>query len=446
MNVIQSQFHESIAKTIRRQGKRLLSTGLLLAVGLGLWAQSIDKAKDMLKAGKVADAKTEIDKALAVEKNQKNPEAWYTKVKVYNAIAVNDPLKNQFPDARAQALEALKKYVEVADKDDKKLLLLQLDAYKPVNDIYQGYFQDGASAYNAGNFNGALSDFIWAIKSSDFMTSKGWMTMKIDTTCTLYAGISAEKANKRDTAAIYYSKLVDAGIDTLASANMSQIYKWLVDYYNTAKDGANTKKYLAAGKAKFPNDPFWLGLELENLRTAGGNKDSLFAKYQEITEHFPKNHIYFFNYGVELYQYATDTSTGKRPANSEDLIQKAKTEFAKCLEVNPDYVQAALALGQISYNQGIDLQSQTKLIKGSKPEDIKKRADLRIAAGKKFDEALPYFEKVDQILGSKGKLKMDEKTTLKDTYDLLINIYDQKNLKDKSDAYTTKYNNVDKDH
>ena len=103
-------------------------------------------------------------------------------------------------------------------------------------------------------------------------------------------------------------------------------------------------------------------------------------------------------------------------------------------------------MGQITYNQAVDIKAGTKDIKGTKPEDIKKRADLRIAAGKKFDEAIPYFEKVEKILGSQGKLKMDNRTTLKDAYDLLITIYEQKNLKDKVDFYTTKFNNVDKEH
>jgi hypothetical protein len=53
---------------------------------------------------------------------------------------------------------------------------------------------------------------------------------------------------------------------------------------------------------------------------------------------------------------------------------------------------------------------------------------------------------VDQDLGTKGKLKMDEKTSLKDAYDLLITIYETKNLKEKAEAYTTKFNDVDKNH
>jgi hypothetical protein len=422
--------------------KRLLLTGMLALTGWGLFAQSADKAKDLLKANKIPEAKAEIDKVLASEKNQKNGDAWYTKLKVYNAIAANDQLKTQYPDARYQAFDALKKYTDV---DDKKLLLLQMDQYKPVNEIYQGFFQVGANEYNGGKYDSALMNFSAALQTSAFMNAKGWTTLKIDTTSTLYAGISAEKAGKRDSAAVYYGKLAEAKIANINGSNMIDIYKWLVDYYNQKKDEANTKKYIGLAKEQYPDDLFWPSTELDNLREKGP-KDSLWAKYDEITTKFTKNHLFYFNYGLELYQYASDTSSGKRPANADVLIAKAQENLKKCLEIQPDYPQAALVLGQISYNAGVDMQAQTKKIPGKAPEDVKKRADLRIAAGKKFDEAIPYFEMVDKDLGSKGKLKMDEKTSLKDAYDLLITIYEQKNLKDKVDAFTTKFNNVDKDH
>jgi len=423
--------------------RRLLLTGFLAAAGMGLFAQNVDKAKDLLKSNKLPDAKAEIDKVLATDKGQKNPEAWYTKLKVYNALAANDQTRAQYPDARDQAFEALKKYTEI---DDKKLLLLQVDGYKPVNEIYQGYFQIGANDYNGGKYEDALKNFSGALAASSFMNSKGWTNLKIDTTSTLYAGISAEKAGKKDSAAIFYGKLADAKIANINGSNMIDIYKWLVDYYNTKKDRANTQKYLNLAKEQYPDDLFWPSTELDIIREEG-NKDSLFAKYDEIVTKFPKNHLFAFNYGLELYQHASDTTKGPRPANYDALTAKAQEMLKKCLEIQPDYPQAALVLGQISYNQGVDLQAQTKKIPGKAPEDIKKRADLRIAATKKFDEAIPYFEMVDKDLGSKGKLKMDEKSALKDAYDLLITIYEQKSTaKDKVDLYTNKFNNVDKDH
>lgn len=424
--------------------RRLFLTGFLAMAGMGLFAQSVDKAKDALKANKIPDAKTQIDGALAVEKNQKNADAWYTKLKVYNAIAANDQLRGQYPDARDQAFDALKKYVDL-DEKEKKLISLTMDGYKPVNEIYQGYFQIGANDYNTGKYDEALKNFTGAIATSTYMTAKGWTKLPIDTTSTLYAGISAEKANKKDSAAIFYGRLADAKISSINGTNMIDIYKWLVDFYHNKKDDANTQKYIGLAEAQYPDDLFWPSTQLDILREKG-NKDSLWAEYDRIVTHFPKNHLFFFNYGLELYQFANDTSSGHRPPNYQTLIDKATEMLKKCLEIQPDYPQAALVLGQIYYNAAVDMQADTKKIPGKGPEDIKKRADLRIAAGKKFDEAIPYFEMVDKDLGTKGKLKMEEKSALKDAYDLLINIYQEKKIKDKEDTYTNKFNNVDKDH
>ncbi|HEX4374558.1 MAG TPA: hypothetical protein VHZ50_14750, partial [Puia sp.] len=349
------------------------------------------------------------------------------------------------PDARPQAFEALKTYVQI---DDKKLILLQLDQYKVINEIYQSYFQLGAADYNSGKYNDALENFKGAISASAFMTEKGWINMKIDTTSNIYAGISAEKAKKRDTAAIYYGRLADAKI---SGNNMIEIYKWLSNYYSTDKnDQPDALKYIDIGKELYPNDSSWKDLEVNvyenqlDLYRKSGNKDSLFAAYDRVVAKFPNNNIFLYNYGLEMYQYASDTT--KRPANADELVNRAKDILNKSLAIKPDYPQAALILGEISYNEAVDMQAKARTIKGSTPDAVKKRADLRDQAMKKYDESVPFFQKVEADLGQKGKLKMDDKTALRGAYDSLVTIYEQKKQKDKSDAYTLKYNNIDKDH
>jgi tetratricopeptide (TPR) repeat protein len=425
--------------------KSILLTVLVAIAGLSLNAQSLDKAKEFLKANKLTDAKTQIDGVLADAKNAKNADAWFYKSKIYEGIAASDQLKAQFPDARAQAFEALKNYVAF---DDKKLILLQLDQYKVINEIYQSYFQLGAADYNSGKYNDALENFRGAIDASTFMTEKGWVNMKIDTTSNIYAGISAEKAKKRDTAAIYYGRLADAKI---AGTNMIEIYKWLANYYSADKnDQDDALKYAGIGRELYPNDSSWKDIEVNvydnqlDLYRKNGNKDSLFAAYDRVVAKFPNNNIFLYNYGLEMYQYASDTT--KRPANADELINRAKDILNKSLAIKPDYPQAALVLGEISYNEAVDLQAKARTIKGSTPDATKKRADLRDQAMKKYDESIPQFQKVEADLGTKGKLKMDDKTALRNAYDSLVTIYEQKKQKDKSDAYTTKYNNIDKDH
>lgn len=422
--------------------KRMLLSLFMAVICSGLFAQSVDKAKELLKANNLQGAKDEIDKVLLVDKNQKNAEAWYTKVKVYNAIAVNDQLKTQNPDALIQSLDALKKYTQL---DDKKLASLTLDQYKPINEIYQGLFQAGAASYNSQKYPDALVDFRGAIAAIAFMFKQGWIKQSMDTTATLYAGISAEKSDKRDEAVIYYKTIADSGITKIGGNDMAEIYKWLADYYIRKGDKETGAKYTALGQSKYPNDIFYDELQLDNLRK-NGPKDSLFAKYEQINKQHPDSGIYFFNYGLELYQYATDTSTGKRVANSDELMHNAQDKLLTSVKLTPNYPQAYLVLGQIAYNEGVEFQVLGKPKGNTNAEELKKRQDYRAQSVKKFDEAIPYLEKVDQLLGIQPKLKKADKVALRDAYDMLITIYESKKDKPKIDAWTDKYNNVDKVH
>jgi hypothetical protein len=78
--------------------------------------------------------------------------------------------------------------------------------------------------------------------------------------------------------------------------------------------------------------------------------------------------------------------------------------------------------------------------------ELKQRQDYRAQSAKKFDEAIPYLEKVEQLLGSQPKLKKADKVALRDSYDMLVTIYESKKDQAKIAYWTDKYNNVDKVH
>ena len=110
-----------------------------------------------------------------------------------------------------------------------------------------------------------------------------------------------------------------------------------------------------------------------------------------------------------------------------------------------------MLLGQIYYNQAVDVINKNKAIKPKgnvklTPAQLKEKETLRQESTKKFDQAIEQFVKIDELLGGQGKLKMEEKQFLKDSYDLLITIYEQKQNTEKAGAYTEKFNNVDKVH
>src|SRR2546421_6545507 len=233
------------------------------------------------------------------------------------------------------------------------------------------------------------------------MLEKGWLTSKIDTTSVLYAGVSAEKLNKPDEAATYYAQLANSRISKYGGDELIGVYQWLAKYYADKKDVANATKYIDLGKELFPKDPFWSGLELD-MAKGSGDKQALFSKYEEIISKNPGNHLFQYDYAYELYKYGYDTSKTKRPANSDELIQKALTNVNSVIKTKPDYPQAQLFAGQIIFNQGVDILADSKKIKSTKPEDVKRKNDLKAEAMKKFDESTPYFLDVDKLLGSQG--------------------------------------------
>lgn len=459
--------------------KKVLLTVLLAATGFGLYAQKLDKAKDLLGKKKLTEAKNEIDGVLGIEKNQALSEPYYQKSKIYLAISKDSTLKSTVPDARDVAFASLKKYLEVdslKEKDDKKrYLLLTFEGNQPLIDIYSGYSKDGASFYNAGNYNDALTNFKKTLEVFDVLAERGIVPMKLDTTTTLYAGISAEKASKPAEAAVYYAKIAEA---KAKSEGFVEIYKWLADHYRQKNDIATAQKFSALGKEVYPEDQFWTGFDLEMLSDKG-TKAELFKKYEDVIKENPDNHIFLFNYAVELYKEGYQEDVSKRPANSKELINKAAEMMKRTLEKKPDYANANMVMGQILYNQGVDINTENKAIRpqgGTKltPDQLKKKDELRQEVVKKFDEATPYFEKVDELLDSQAKLKMEDKEILKNALDLLITINEEKTaqletkrnaadtqkktaevkqyeadikkLQDKTAIYTDKFNNVDRKH
>lgn len=431
--------------------KSLFLSLMLVATSAGLFAQKLEKAKDLLGKKKLAEARAEIDNVVALEKNASNAEAWYVKAKVYSTIAADSVAEAGVPNAKDEAFTALKKYIDLERtvKDTaKRYLLLTLDNRKPLTDLYSAYSKEAATYYNAGNFNDALAGFRGSLEVFEVLADEGWTGgLMLDTISVLYAGISAEKANKLDTAAHYYGIIADS---KARAQGYESIYKWLTDYYRQQGKTDLSLKYLHLGREVYPEDPFWNGFEV-NILSESGDKEKLFDKYEEMTKSNPTNPIYFYNYAVELYKAAYNEDTAKRPANSKEMTDKAVDMAKKSIEVDPNYPNSRMLLGQIYYNQAVDIINYNKTIrpKGNiklTPVQLKQKEDLRQETTKKFDMAIEQFEKIDGMLGKDGKLKMEEKQFLKDSYDLLINIYDQKQDSDKAAEYTEKFNNVDKVH
>lgn len=430
--------------------KRLALLSLMTISLLSAFSQKIDKAKDLLTKGKLVDAVLEIDKFLAIDKNKNNPDAIYLKGKILVAISKDNSASDFIPNAKDSALFLIKQYLETEKKQKdstKRNLAMLMDNNQLIFELYREFTGLGASTFQAGKYQDASDNFIKSLDVLNVLISNKMIANVFDTTTHLYVGIAAEKAGNKDVAAKYYSLIADRAI---VSDGFVEIYKWLADYYNRKEDIASASKYLNQGRKAYPADSFWDAFDLEMLGEKG-TKEQLFKKYDEIIAKFPQNHLYPFNYAVELYQLGYNPDNTKRPANSVELMKSAMAQVRKSIEINPSYANSQMLLGQMIYNEGVDFNTINKTIRPQggvklKPEELKKKDELRKLMTAKFDESLPYFEKVEQLLDVQGKLKMEDKQILKDAFDLMITIYENKAKPEKVTEYTDKFNSVDKKH
>jgi len=429
----------------------LLTISLAILTVAAGYSQKLNKAKNLFSQNKVAEAQAEIDGVVKDPKQNENSDAWYLRAQIYNHIMKDSSRPQDKEMARNNTWESLKKYLELEEKkeENKRHLLLTLDNRQPLIDLYSSHSADGATFYNASNFNDALGSFEKSLEIFDLMAQQGFIEgTTLDTVTTLYAGISAEKANKMDLAAKYYGKLAEA---KATDEGFVELYKWLADhYYKRKEDIATSTKFINLGRELYPEDEFWTSYELEMLREQD-DKTALFDKYKQIISEKPNDYLNKFNYAVELYQVGYNSDSALRPANSKELLEEAKSQLLSSLKDNPDFPNSNLVLAQIYYNEGVEITAENNKIRpvaGGRltAEQTKEKERLRILTNEKYDQAKVYLEKVEQLLGSQGTLKAQERMFLRDAYDMLIMIYEQQKDRDKANAYTEKYNNVDKDH
>jgi hypothetical protein len=406
--------------------RKLFLTAALLAGSTALFAQNLDKVQELISKQKYADAKGEIDKALTDAKGQKNANAWYYKGVIYNELAKDSTKDNSA--YRADAYAALKKSQEL----DPKNIMGELEQNWRLFDIYNYYLNTAIKNHNAKDYPAALNNYKNALDVQQYIHSKGFaynnQTLPaMDTTVTLYAGSAAYMA--KDTAAgiQYFQKLADAKV---GGKEYMDVYQMLVDYYNRKGDQANAQKYATVGKQLYPQSEYWTYYELQDpaLRE---DKAKLLAKYQEVMARNPENKSLALDYAIEMFNY---TYGQDKPADYKASQGRLDSAIRNAISVN-NTAEANYLMVQSISNQIYDVQEAQRAVKGTKPEDVKKKNAYTTEINKKYDEMVKYAETAAQQFSERSELKSVEKANYKAVLNQLTNYYKFKKQLDKSKTY-----------
>jgi tetratricopeptide (TPR) repeat protein len=419
--------------------RKTIIAAIFIITGFAAGAQSVDDAVKQLEKNR-DKAKESIDKITADPANAKNADAWYAKAQIYNALATDDKYKTSIPDAYDQAFDAFKKAFD-ADPNNKRMMV---ELYKSGFVAYEGVANRAAAAYQANNMNAAFEGYKKTLEDGDYLKSKnlsysGYSVPKLDTGMVFMAGYTAMKLDKTDDALKYFAQIADAKIGKEADYVIP--YQFLTYQYKARKDEANFKKYVELGHQVYPKDPYFITIMIDWARE-NNNYPEMFNGYEELIALQPDSLNNSLSYASEMFDYLFIKNPDKKPADYDAIASKIETQINKTLSKDYDPLSSNLIIGQLYYNQGLDQATEADKIKGTKPEDTKKKADLKAKAKAKYDQSIPYVEKVSSMLEQKGTLNLKEKGTLKNMYIMLGDMYTATGNKAKADEYDKKYSSL----
>jgi len=387
------------------------------------------------------EAKAGIDNYLLNPKKANDAEALYYKGRIYNSLSREEETsKNDAFIYKSTAFESFKKY-QLIDKKDVYMLLENHTSYL---DLYYGFYDLGAKQFNSKNFEGAEMAFKKAIEVKDFILSKKYeynqtTLYATDTSLILNIAAAAIQAKKEDEAVAYYKMLTDVNI---AGADFKEIYLYMVDYYSKKDNSTELKNILTKAKKLYPGDDTWFDTEIK-IVSKSGNKEMIFSKYDELLAENPTSFLLSYNYAVEIYNslYGKEATHPGDIALSDKLTQTIKLAIKN---ESTTEITATMLMTNHLYNMGFDILNRVSMNKSVKPEDVKKKSELKSIASKSFDDCILYGETVLKHFESITQKTAIQKANYKIVLGYLSEIYTQKKMPAKAAEYDKKSAATDK--
>ncbi len=407
---------------------------LMMAFSSGfVFSQDLNDINEFLGKKDYASAKAGIDKFLTDSKNNTKADGWYFKGRVYNAYSYDKSVpENSLYDLKNSAFEAFKKYQELDTKD----LRMKMENYGSYLDLYYGFYDLGANLFNSKDFANSYKSFKKALEVESFILDKKYTYTQtsfnaMDTALILNIAIAATQAKMDDDAVIYYKKIVDAGI---SGETYLVVYEFLVEYYNKKNDAVNLADMLAKSKKLYPQNNYWNEIEINNI-VKTGDKQALYAKYDDMISKEPGNYALAYNYAVELY----GAIYGKDAKFADDINMKEKfSNVLKTAIASDKGIDATVLMTNHLYNMAADLSAAAAVIKSTKPDDVKKKNELKALSSKKMDECINYSEQAVKYFEPKTDLNGMQNANYKIVLGYLSDIYNLKGDAKKAAEYDKK--------
>ncbi len=290
-------------------------------------------------------SKTEIDKAMADPKAQAKAEGWLWKSRIYAELYFDEKYKSKYPGCGDAAVAAFKKY-EGLEPDFKQLADPSV-AWRPLDLIYVGSFNDGRKLFEQKKWDSAYQAFLPAVYMGEIIVKKDIRKTgaKIDTISVLYTAYSAQNAKKEAEATALYEKFADLKI---VGDDYKDAYVYILVYASNTKNKEKFFKYLAIAKEVYPKGD-WDDYEIDflNKNYSIAEKGELYDKEDAAGNLTARKYLLFGQMFSEI---------GREEKHGLDSITKMKYEkkaidaFVKAYNKDNSLSLAAFNAGVIYYN------------------------------------------------------------------------------------------------
>jgi hypothetical protein len=345
-----------------------------------------------------------INEAVANEETKNDAEAWFLRGFAYLQNALDE--KAHAPEAAGESYSSLMKALAIKpDYGD------EINSGLYANAVIS--FNEGVAAYGTKDYNTAYDRFMKvgsiykAGGAKRFGTDKNVKDFVANSkTNAAYAAMNGKKYSEA-LALFTELKNTTGRLD-------SSIYKSIIDIYREQNASEASLLIINEARRLFPNSPTFRNIELNYYITAG-KQDVLLGKLEEALKTDPNNPELLFNLG-NAYERAAFPKDAKgaamdRPANYSEMFSKSEATYKNAIAAKPSSADYNYNLGVLYYEAAAAITKEMNTIKGTTAEDNKKYDALVLERNALFVQALPYFEKAQAILSSRGTLSNEDQVT-----------------------------------
>lgn len=387
---------------------------LLLFCTITVTAQTFQDIKNSYVLQQYSKAKTDIDKAMQDAAFIAKPEAYILKATIYSTLAY-DAMKANPAQSELLTAEADAAFTKYKEKDSYMQLLSDVIYQSGPSNLYMIYYSTGYNYYSQKNWNAALIKISKAVAYSDLLIQKKLMPAAVDTNVLVLAGITAENANKKEEAAIYYSRLADVRI---AGEGFESVYRYLTSYYFGKNNMQLFEKYKTLGKSLYPSSAYFGYDKIDFVVGTVTGFEEKFAALQSLLKDEPNNFKANQVLGEIIYDELNMRfeKTGSIGFNQQ-LETAMLAAFTKAASLQAGFVIPHIYTGDYFINKAVALDKDK-----TAATDAEKKRQLAAAYGIALFAAKDPYEKVVAMYTAQKDMSKKDKQQYKKAVSYLADI------------------------